>query len=743
MHDNTPFTLYAANCRDNPSNSSYPNPIVVRCEEDMTRAASHDHVAAEYKAGKDKRGNTVPFHRSIADFMRSDCYPFDVDNGDTENPADWIIPEHVQRAFPGVAFYVVYSRNHMKPKNGKTPRPRFHVYFPDTETSNKDAYKRQKDAVCAYFPAFDRSAKDAARFFFGVINPVAEYYPGAVLLSAFMASFKGGSGDSIPEGQRNSTLSHFAGRILKKYGDADGQARKAFDEEAAKCTPPLESGELSTIWGSALSFFRQTVQAGPDYIPPAEFTAANTLIPLDFSDVGEAAVLAREYAHKLRYCEATGFLKYDGKVWEASDTKARGLQQQLTDRQLEEANAWFFNAHHALATAKASDNKGATETADADLREAERYRKFVLKSRDSGKITSALREAQPKIEIAADELDADPFKLNTPGGTVDMKTGEMLPHDPEDFCTKMTAIAPDDKGMDLWLDAIDKFTSGDSVLAEYCQRIAGMCIIGKVLHENLVIAYGTGRNGKSTFFNVQARVLGDYSGNLSAETLTTGCRKNKSPEYAELRGKRLVIAAELEEGQRLDTSVVKNLCSTDEILAEPKYKQPFSFTPSHTTILYTNHLPKVGTTDKGTWRRLIVVPFTAIIEGNADIKNYADHLIENAGGAILAWMIEGARKFIAAKYEISLPECVARAIEQYHAENDWLNNYLTERCTVEKRRTEKSGKLYADYRQYCADMGDYTRSAADFKAAIEGAGFETKKTKAGGIVHGLYLSEYL
>lgn len=95
--------------------------------------------------------------------------------------------------------------------------------------------------------------------------------------------------------------------------------------------------------------------------------------------------------------------------------------------------------------------------------------------------------------------------------------------------------------------------------------------------EALVIAYGEGRNGKSTFWNVIARVLGTYSGNISADMLTVGCRRNAKPELAEAKGKRMLIAAELEEGMRLNTANVKQLCSTDEIYAEKKYKDPFSY----------------------------------------------------------------------------------------------------------------------------------------------------------------------
>ena len=122
-----------------------------------------------------------------------------------------------------------------------------------------------------------------------------------------------------------------------------------------------------------------------------------------------------------------------------------------------------------------------------------------------------------------------------------------------------------------------------------------------------------------------------------------------------MRGQRLVIAAELEEGTRLNTATVKQMCSTDEVYAEKKYKDPFSFVPSHTLVLYTNHLPKVGAIDAGTWRRLIVVPFNARITGSGDIKNYAEYLYENAGPAILAWMIEGAKRVIDMEFHITLP----------------------------------------------------------------------------------------
>lgn len=241
-----------------------------------------------------------------------------------------------------------------------------------------------------------------------------------------------------------------------------------------------------------------------------------------------------------------------------------------------------------------------------------------------------------------------------------------------------------------------------------------------------------------------SRVLGSYSGNMSADMLTVGCRRNVKPELAEAKGKRLLIAAELEEGMRLNTSNVKQLCSTDEIYAEKKYKDPFSYIPSHTLVLYTNHLPKVGAIDKGTWRRLIVIPFGAKIEGSADVKNYADFLFENAGGAILSWVIEGAKKVISHNYKITTPQQVKDAIEAYKENNDWLSHFLTECCEMEDSYTAKSGEVYNSYRAYCIQVGEFIRSTADFYTALESAGFGRKKTRACNIITGLRLkSEFL
>ena len=366
---------------------------------------------------------------------------------------------------------------------------------------------------------------------------------------------------------------------------------------------------------------------------------------------------------------------------------------------------------------------------------------YVIQRRASKNITATLKESRPMLEITPQDLDANPYLLCTPDATYDLRLGMAgaREHSPEDFITKTTTVSPSDRGKQIWLDCLDTIFCGDRELIDYVQMICGLAAVGKVEVEALIIAYGCGRNGKSTFWNSVSRVLGLYSGNISADTLTFGCRRNVKPEMAEVKGKRLLIAAEMQEGARLNDSTVKQLCSVDDIFAEKKYKDPFSFSPSHSLVLYTNHLPKVSASDDGTWRRLIVIPFDAKIEGKSDIKNYGDYLYQNAGESILEWVIEGAKKVIDLDYKFPVPATVQKAIDDYRAQNDWFGNFLDERCEVGNSYRESSNALYQAYRNYCVDTNEYVRSTADFYTALEGVGFDRIKVKNKRFIKGVRL----
>lgn len=750
------LVLQTANVTDDAKNCVYPNRKEITSADELKEAVRFDHVCGEFTKN----------YRNISNFLKSNVIVMDCDNDHSDDPAEWITFEKLEELFDSVSYAAVPSRNHMKEKDGKAARPKVHVYFPIEEITDADKYAAIKRAIHKAFPFFDGNALDAARFIFGSDTGEVVWHEGWVNIDEELSpepdedtdTGTNYSGGPILQGTRNKTLSHFAGRAMKRFGETD-KAKQVFLDEAAKCDPPMEADELKTIWYSALKFYRTKVKTQPGYVEPDEYNSdfdAGSLKPDDYSDIGQAKVLCKEYGEELRYSDATDYLRYDGDAWIEERQLAVGAMEEFLDLQLADAQEYVQIAVKALKDAGVDEpaiqagGKTLEKAVNIDnlklvfmLMGAKSYQAFVMKRRDYKYVVSALNAAKPMLAVSVSDLDKNEKLLNTPYATYDLSKGMVgeQPHNPEDLITKITNVSPSDDGKELWDQCLELFFSGDQELIDYVQMVVGMAAVGKVYQEHLIIAYGSGANGKSTFWNTISRVLGTYSGKLSAETLTVGCKRNVKPEMAELKGKRLIIASEMEEGMRLNTAVVKQLCSTDEIFAEKKYKAPFAFVPSHTLVLYTNHLPKVGANDDGIWRRLIVIPFNAKIVGDSDIKNYADYLYEKAGGYILKWIIEGAKKAIDAEYKTALPKCVQDAINAYREENDWLGHFISECCDVDESYTEKSGELYQKYREYAIQNGDFTRPNGDFNAALENAGFVKRKTKKGAFFYGLKLKE--
>ena len=776
------FTLCLANCQQNPQNIYYPYHRVISNADMLKKAVRYDHVGASFKDGC----------RSLKNFQWSDVSILDCDNDHSEDPSQQVTPQDLNYVLPGVMYAAVPSRHDQMVKGNKTARSRFHVLFPHRRFNSPEEEAELKRKIQERFPFFDANAVDGARFFFGNAPTYVIWHPGTMTIDEYLEKYRNpiidametpeaplllpaaetpaamappvpfgaipsqevvhvkkiSTANIIPEGTRNSTLSKRAAQLVKRYGVTE-TAKEKFLEVAQRCTPPLPPKELASIWKSAEKFgYRVMREEG--YVPPemyGEKLPALALRPGDNSDMGEAKVLAKEYKTVLAYTASTHFMVYNGTYWQESKELAMGVCQTLLDRQLEEAKSVSAQAEKTLNSLgispkdkKKGKNAPAAGRAWQTLwEEAKDYETFLIQQRDSRNIDGTLKMVRPMVLMDIEDFDSREFLLNTPDGTYDLRKGMegFQPHRSEDHLTKVTAVSPADTEEALWYQCLQVFFSGDEALICYVQQIVGLSAIGKVYQESFIMAYGEGSNGKSTFWNAISRVLGTYSGSLSSDVLTTSCRRNVKPEMAELKGKRLVIASELEEGTRLNTAFMKQLCSTDMISAEKKYKDPFHFTPTHTLVLCTNHLPKVGANDKGTWRRLIVIPFEAKLEGKQDVKNYADYLVEKAGGAILKWIIEGAKQVIDAKFQIPIPPVVAQAVENYRDSNDWLRRFLDERCDEDASYAVTSGELYDAYQAYCIHHSEYTRNRTDFAQALSMAGFKRNRDRNTRYVEGL------
>ena len=287
------ITLYVSSTRGDKQNTSYPFPVEVSCIDDMKKAAAFDHVCGKHADGKNTRGRMIKAYRSEKTFEESDCLPQDCDNTEKNPllpdlpPDKWKTPKDVRKAFPNVAFYVVFSRNNMKEKNGLPARPKFHIYFAMRKCTNAKAYQKLKQEVQEYFPAFDAEALGAARFLFGVENPIVEYYDGDLTIDEFIERINA-LPEVIPEGERNGTLSRYAAKVFKKYGDSDKAVEMIHSANDSRCQPPLEKDEVETIIHSARSFFHNTIEKSPDYVSPDEYAA------MDFAEDGKKIPVTSE-----------------------------------------------------------------------------------------------------------------------------------------------------------------------------------------------------------------------------------------------------------------------------------------------------------------------------------------------------------------------------------------------------------------------------------------------------------------
>ena len=373
-----------------------------------------------------------------------------------------------------------------------------------TDRAERDSIQA---AFIALFPQADPDCINADRIFFGTDKPLIEGVgdleatcgkADLLALADAMQTVKTAEngaerqafskfGDTIPTGQRHGTLVSFASTVLTKYGISE-KAYEVYLQRVAQCEEPKPDAEIEKIWRDACKYYEQNTCKQPGYMTPAEYAFAESLKPSDYTDVGQANVFVSVYGDAVKYTPATKFLVYNGAVWQESELKAQGLSQELTEKQLVEARRQIASATRAETAATESGDETKIDAAKKGVTAAKNFHAYVLARRRSDKIKATLTEARPKVEIDVMQLDANEFLLNTPAGTVDLKSGELLPHSAQDYCTKITAVGPDRVNAEMFEAFLQRVTVGDAELQTYLQEVAGMCAVGKVLRENLIIA---------------------------------------------------------------------------------------------------------------------------------------------------------------------------------------------------------------------------------------------------------------
>ena len=240
--------------------------------------------------------------------------------------------------------------------------------------------------------------------------------------------------------------------------------------------------------------------------------------------------------------------------------------------------------------------------------------KTRIESASTVAATVMLARADRAHARVTEDFDRDPWVLNTPAGTVDLRTGGLLPHRREDGITKVTPVSPISSRSVLWGECLKVWTDGDEELQGFIQRLCGYFLTGSVREEVLPIVHGPGGNGKTKWIETIRACMGpDYCGGVAMETLVVTTGDQHPTDVADLRGKRLAIAVETEEGRRLAESKVKQLTGGDRLRARFMRRDFFEFEPTHKLVIVGNHRPALRNVDEAMRRRLLLIPFEAVI----------------------------------------------------------------------------------------------------------------------------------
>lgn len=427
------------------------------------------------------------------------------------------------------------------------------------------------------------------------------------------------------------------------------------------------------------------------------------------TDLGNAARLIDRHGDHLRYCPDYGrWLIWDGKRW------APNVDGEVRRRAHETVRALLAEA--------------ADET-DADARKA--LVKHAQGSEHSARISALLTEAEVMrpVPVRSDALDADPCLLTVANGTLDLRTGDLREHRPDDLITKLMDVEYDARAeCPTWLAFLQRVFAEDADLTAFVRRAIGYSLTGRTDEQVLFLLHGNGANGKSTMVELLRELLGDYAQNTPASTLLQrGSSGEGVPnDVARLPGARLVTTAETGDGRRLDEERVKAITGGDVISARFMRAEWFDFRPSFKLWISTNHRPEVRGTDHAIWRRILLVPFEVTIPDAEQDKELPRKLCSELPG-ILAWAVRGCLEW--REQGLAAPEVVKAATGRYREEMDVLGTFIADRCVLGPDKLTPTAELYASYAEWAKEAGEHVMSQTRFGRRLKERGLTDGKVR--------------
>lgn len=413
--------------------------------------------------------------------------------------------------------------------------------------------------------------------------------------------------------------------------------------------------------------------------------------PHTFDDTGNAARLLDNFGDSIRYnYVAKRWMYYDGRRWlEDYD----GASKRMVD-----------------ATLEMMPQEGQHYIKDEDIAEA--FNKHIKTSRSSRAKTAMLKEAEHYVPILPEQLDKHNDLLNTPCGIINLRTGELMPHDRKLYLSFLTnSEISDTMEAPLWMGFLDTIFNGDRELIRFIQKAVGYSLSGSIREQCVFFLYGDGNNGKSTFLNVISDILGSYAINIQPATLMAKhASYGSTSDIARLKGARFVTSAEPNEGMRLDEGLLKQLTGGDRITASKKYENEFEFHTEFKLWMSMNHRPIIRGTDNGIWRRIRLIPFTASIPPEK-IDKLLLYKLRKEAPAIFRWALEGCLMW--QKEGLTPPESVEVSTREYRTSMDVITNFVSQ-CCITGSGEEAAKTLFDAYRKWAEDNNEFVMTATRF-----------------------------
>ncbi|MER5556749.1 phage/plasmid primase, P4 family [Streptomyces sp. NPDC002793] len=401
------------------------------------------------------------------------------------------------------------------------------------------------------------------------------------------------------------------------------------------------------------------------------------------------AILAERVSHRVlsgSYCWSAGlgWMRWTGTHWERSNpqTITETVRQYMVESVTNELRA-----------------------PDTDWRKRQELMSLLSKSR----LVALVELAKGILQVRDDMFDARPDLLNTPSAVVHLATGEVRPHDPLLYLTKITA-APYRPGAthEDWDQAL---TALPEQSRRWFQIRAGQAITGHMTPDDvLLLLQGGGENGKSTVLESIARTIGKGYGVLMSDRVLLADPGAHPTELMDLRGARFAMAEELPERGRLNVKRLKDVIGTSTMKARYMKQDTVEWSSTHSVFLSTNYLPTVEETDHGTWRRLALVtfPYKFVKPGvtpSAPNERQGDPGIrermkngQKQHEAVLAWLIEGAKLWYENERVMPpLPKQVENDTRNWRADCDLVLKYWRDRIEPDPDGHVIARELFADF----------------------------------------------